>query len=211
MLSGSVIATQSPMSNTDEDFWLMVLEQKCKSIVMLNDPSDVTHHVYYPNSKDSVKRFGAIEVQLVQGPTFKTDPSWNQSPYEEEPHGLKIRILTIKKEDKTHTLTHYQYMNWKDNKLGSEGCVGKLVTAVYEHQGKDPSPIIVHCLSGIGRTGAFATIYDQYCKWKNNEPLNILKCVEQQRSPETGRYCNMIPLTTQYLFCYHTLQFLCKT
>jgi protein tyrosine phosphatase/predicted NAD-dependent protein-ADP-ribosyltransferase YbiA (DUF1768 family) len=207
MLANSIIATQSPMANTNEDFWQMALDQKCISIVMLNSPSDITHHVYYPQHENSPKCFGTIQVELVQE-TIKIDPSWKQSPHEEEPHGLKIRILNIKKGDETHTLTHYQYINWRDNMVGSEGCVAELVATIYQHQDSNPSPMIVHCLSGIGRTGTFATIYNQYCKWKKNELLDIRKCVEEQRSPEAGRYSRMVPLVAQYRFCYHALQYI---
>lgn len=210
--SKTVIASQTPMPNTSEDFWNMILDQKSKSVVMLNLPADFTHFFYCPDSKETPKHFGDIQVRLREEPSIITHPTWNQHPFEEEPHALKIRLLELKKGNETHYLTHYQYLNWRDLRIGSEGCMQRLIEEVNENQGNSTAPIVVHCLAGVGRTAAFAAIYDQYRKWKDGKEIDIRKCVEEQRSPQTGRYYKMVQSPEQYAFCYSSLRHLiCNT
>lgn len=205
---GSVIASQTPMPNTAEDFWQMAFDHESKSVVMLNLPSDFVSFSYFPDSKEHPKYFGKIEVHLLEEPTTVTDPSWNQAPFEEEPHAFKIRKLEIKTENKSHKLTHYQYLNWRDLKIGNEGCVGELVIAIAKEQGASNAPIIIQCLAGVGRTASTAAIYDQYRKWKNGQELNIQKAVAEQRDPAEGRYYLMVQSPEQYAFCYSTLRYI---
>lgn len=206
--NGSVIASQTPMPNTSEDFWQMALDQASKAVVMLNLPSDFVSFSYFPDSKEHPKCFGKIEVHLLEEPTIVTDPSWNQAPFEEEPHAFKIRKLDIKTENKSQKLTHYQYLNWRDLKIGNEGCVGELVIQLDNEQGSSNSPIIIHCLAGVGRTASTAAIYDQYRKWKNGQELNIREAIAEQRNPDQGRYYLMVQSPEQYAFCYSTLRYI---
>ncbi len=206
MHEGSAIGSQTPMPNTTEDFWQMVLDQKCKSVVMLNLPSDFTHFFYCPDSIDSPKQFGRVEVRLLQDPSILTHPSWVQAPLEEEPHAIKIRLLEIRKDESTHQVVHYQYLNWRDLRIGSEGCVAKLIHLIDETQGDSSAPVVAHCLAGVGRTAALLAIYDQYRKWKNGIEIDIPKCVASQRDPEKGRYYKMVQSPEQYAFIYTTLR-----
>ncbi len=206
--NGSVIASQTPMPNTVEDFWQMAMDQGSKSVVMLNLPSDFGSFSYFPDSKEHPKYFGKIEVHLLEEPTIVSHPSWNQAPFEEEPHAFKIRKLEIKTANKTHKLTHYQYLNWRDLKIGNEGCVGELVIQIENEQGSSNEPIIIHCLAGVGRTASTAAIYDQYRKWKNGQELNIKAAVAEQRDPAKGRYYLMVQSPEQYAFCYSTLRYI---
>jgi len=66
---------------------------------MLNLPSDFKDFFYCPDETDKPKRFGNIEVTLTKPPLVETDELWNQSPFEEEWHGFKIRELEIKQND----------------------------------------------------------------------------------------------------------------
>lgn len=204
--SASFIGSQTPMQNTAEDFWQMVLDQKSKSVVMLNLPSDFVHFFYCPDSTSHPKQFGSIKVRLLKEATVETDPSWYQAPFEEEPHAIKTRSLEIQQGDLVHQTTHYQYLNWRDLKVGSEGCVSRLVRKVNQDQGDNPTPIVVHCLAGVGRTAAFAAIYDQYRKWKDGEKINISKSVAEQRDPKEGRFYKMVQSHDQYAFIYSTLR-----
>lgn len=210
MHESSLIGTQAPKPNTAEDFWHMVFEQGSPAVVMLNLSSDPASFSYYPNSINEPKSFGEIQVSLLEEPTITADKSWNQSPFEEEPHAYKKRILEVKKGKETHRTTHYQYMNWRDMQIGSEGCVAHLIRELHDNNAGNFSPTVVHCFAGVGRTGTFAAIYNQYCKWKAGGEVNIPECIKQQRSPSKGRFPLMTQSPSQYNFCYSALRALVK-
>jgi protein tyrosine phosphatase/predicted NAD-dependent protein-ADP-ribosyltransferase YbiA (DUF1768 family) len=209
-LHGTLIGTQAPMANTVKDFLDLILERKSPAIVMLSRPFDV-EVVYFPDSIQELKEFGEIEVKLVEKPIVTGDPSWNQFPFEEELHGYVERVLEIKKGTTTHRTTHYQYLNWRDRQIGSEECIAHLVRELHEKYADNPLPIVVHCSAGVGRTGTFTAIQDQYGKWKKGGEINIPACIAQQRSPKTGRYPLMTSSPLQYQFCYHVLRALVRS
>ena len=59
------IATQGPLPDTAEDFWRMVWEQKCATIVMLTKHKEggrIKCHKYWPST--GAEQFGQYQVIL---------------------------------------------------------------------------------------------------------------------------------------------------
>ena len=206
------IGTQSPMPNTAEDFWLMVIENNVSIVIMLNRQTDPGDHIYFPFSLDDKKRYGKIHLELLEAPFFKTDPSWRQSPHEEEPHAIihrKVRIWQEGQElNKARLVHHFQYQNWRDFSPGNERAAAYLVKTVDGYRvEKSSSPIVVHCHAGVGRTSAMITLLDQV-RYLSSGNVNVKHSVERQRSPTEGRCHSMMQSPDQYLFCYRTLRVL---
>ena len=66
-LSCMYIATQGPLSNTVNDFWKMIMEQECKTIVMLcelMEEGEESCACYWPTAEGPVN-FGTISVHLL--------------------------------------------------------------------------------------------------------------------------------------------------
>ena len=66
-LSCMYIATQGPLSNTVNDFWKMIMEQQCKTIVMLcelMEEGEESCACYWPTAEGPVN-FGTISVHLL--------------------------------------------------------------------------------------------------------------------------------------------------
>ncbi len=209
VLGKKFIGTQSPMPHTTEDFWSMILEHNVSIVIMLNRLTDPGDDIYFPFSLSDKKNYGKIHLELIEEPFFKTDPSWRQTPHEEEPHAVIHRKVKIWRDGEgVHMVNHFQYHNWRDFSAGNERAAAYLVKAVHGLRNKkSSSPIVVHCHAGVGRTSAAITLIDQFEHLLTGE-IDIKRSVERQRSPTEGRCNSMIQSPDQYLFCYRTLRLL---
>ncbi len=209
LYKGLMIGTQAPLAHTREDFWQMILDQQCRVVVMLNEQKEIVERLYLPERKNQTCRFGDIEVRVIEEPTIEVHANWRQSPYEEEIHGIRRKMIEACRGDQRQTLVHLQYINWKDMGVGHPGCLASLISKIYEEQGMtSTAPVVVHCAAGVGRTAAFASIYQQYRLWKAGGEIDVRKSVEELRSPNQGRYHRMVQAHEQYQLCYETLRLL---
>lgn len=207
VLGKEFIGTQSPMPQTTEDFWSMVLEYNVSIVIMLNRQSDPGDEIYFPFSLGDKKKYGKIHLELLEDPFFKTDPSWRQSPHEEEPHAIIHRKVKIWQEhgNSVRFVHHFQYQNWRDFSPGNERATAYLVKTVEAYRDQTPtSPIVVHCHAGVGRASVIITLLNQF-KHLLSGNVNVKQCVEFQRSPRKGRCHSMMQSPLQYQFCYRTL------
>ncbi|MGC2595315.1 MAG: protein-tyrosine phosphatase family protein [Rhabdochlamydiaceae bacterium] len=204
------IGTQSPMHHTTEDFWSMILEHDVSTVIMLNRLGDPGDDIYFPLALEDKKTYGKIHLELVEPPFFKTEPSWRQSPHEEEPHAVIHRKLIVSNEgEEPRIVHHFQYQNWRDFSAGNERAVAYLVKTVDAVRTEQPmSPVTIHCHAGVGRTSVMITLLDQFRAAFSGEKIDIKRSVERQRSPLEGRCNSMMQSTDQYAFCYRVLSLL---
>ncbi|XP_074728842.1 tyrosine-protein phosphatase non-receptor type 23 isoform X2 [Strix uralensis] len=148
----AVIATQAPLLGTAADFWLMIYEQKVSVIVMLVSEQELDKKVlrYFPPERGQ---------PLVQGPVTLVLTSLKVAPTHVE------RMITLQYRDQSlkRTVVHLQFTSWPE--LGLPDSKGSLLQFIQEvhghylHQRPLHTPIVVHCSSGVGRTGAFCLLY----------------------------------------------------
>jgi len=209
VMNKEFIGTQSPMPHTFYDFWSMVHEHNVPIIIMLNRLGDPGDDIYFPFSLIDNRKYGDISLKLSEEPHFKTDPTWRQSPHEEEPHAIIHRKIIVQRGDEAPRLVHhFQYQNWRDFSVGNERAAAYFVQAVNTvRETCQPGPITIHCHAGIGRTAAMTTLLDQ-SRHLRDDTIDIKRSVERQRSPHEGRSSNMMQSSDQYHFCYRTLRLL---
>ena len=220
VLGREFIGTQSPMQHTMHDFWSMVLEHNVPIVIMLNRLGDPGDDIYFPFFLGDKKKYGDIHLELMEEPLFTTDPSWRQSPHEEEPHAVIHRKIKIWREnDEPRLVHHFQYQNWRDFSAGNERAAAYLVQGVHAVRVENPSgPILGHCHAGVGRTSVIITLLEQYQRLLKDRSeitlpvsdgkIDIKRSVERQRSPDEGRCNSMMQATDQYHFCYRVLRLL---
>ncbi len=210
MLGKQFIGTQSPMPHTSEDFWSMVLEHNVAIVIMLNRLGDPGDNIYFPFAMEDYKQFGTIHLELAEEPSFKTESSWRQAPHEEEPHAVIHRKIIIQKDgEMPRQIHHYQYQNWRDMCAGNERAAAYLTKTVHAMRQEHPeSPIVAHCHAGVGRTSVIVTLLDQLHAFSTAGEIDIMRSVEQQRSPTEGRCNSMMQSTDQYAFCYRVMRLL---
>lgn len=191
-----LIATQAPLTGTAADFWLMVYEQKVSLIVML-----VSEHEL---DKGKVLRYFPTErgQQLSQGPITLSLTTLKSTPT----HTERMISLQYREQSLKRTVVHLQFTSWPE--LGLPDSKGNLLRFIQEvhghylHQRPLHTPVVVHCSSGVGRTGAFCLLYAavQELEAGNGIPdlLLLVKKMRQQRK-------NMLQEKLHLKFCYEAV------
>jgi len=174
------IATQGPMTEYLKDFWRMVWETNANVIVFLGKEIEKGNRKvdrYWPDgdSEHSLKQlpwekyrydsfFPSYNRVEVHKKNMVLTPFTIEAINEEAIEGCQIvkRTFLLSNSKETREVYQFQYGGWPDNSAPKSSVdIRTLVNDVRAIHLKDevPRPIIVHCSAGIGRTGAFCTIY----------------------------------------------------
>uniref|UniRef100_A0A8D2Q8A6 protein-tyrosine-phosphatase n=1 Tax=Varanus komodoensis TaxID=61221 RepID=A0A8D2Q8A6_VARKO len=140
------IVTQHPLPNTVKDFWRLVLDYHCTSIVMLNDLCPQ----YWP--ENGVHRHGPIQVEFVS------------ADLEEDIISRIFRIYNAARpQDGYRMVQQFQFLGWpmyRDTPVSKRSFL-KLIRQVdkwQEEYNGGEGRTVVHCLNGGGRSGTFCAI-----------------------------------------------------
>ncbi|XP_061674793.1 tyrosine-protein phosphatase non-receptor type 23 [Syngnathoides biaculeatus] len=191
-----IIATQAPLTGTAADFWLMVYEQKVSLVVMLVSEQEV--------EKGKVVRYFPTErgQQLSQGPiTLCLTTHKTTATHVERMISLQYREQSLKR-----TVVHLQFTSWPE--LGLPDSKSNLLHFIQEvhghylHQRPLHTPVVVHCSSGVGRTGAFCLLYAAVQELDAGNGIadlrGLVKKMRQQRK-------NMLQEKLHLKFCYEAV------
>uniref|UniRef100_A0A8C1VXH6 Tyrosine-protein phosphatase non-receptor type 23 n=1 Tax=Cyprinus carpio TaxID=7962 RepID=A0A8C1VXH6_CYPCA len=191
-----LIATQAPLIGTSADFWLMVYEQKVSVIIMLVSELELEKQKvlqYFPSERGQKFAQGPITLTLT---TQKSTPT-----HIERMIGLQYRDQSLKR-----TVIHLQFTSWPE--LGLPESKSNLIQFIQEVHGhyllQRPlhTPVVVHCSSGVGRTGAFCLLYAalQEIEAGNGIPdlIQLVRKMRQQRK-------NMLQEKLHLKFCYEAI------
>ncbi|XP_048190700.1 LOW QUALITY PROTEIN: tyrosine-protein phosphatase non-receptor type 23 [Perognathus longimembris pacificus] len=148
-----LVATQAPLPGTAADFWLMVHELRAAVIVMLVSEAEMEKQKvarYFPTERGQPVVHGALRVALSSVRVTDT-------------HVERVLSLQFRDQSLTRSLVHLHFPTWPE--LGLPDSPGHLLRFIQEvhahclHQRPLHTPVVVHCSSGVGRTGAFALLY----------------------------------------------------
>ncbi|XP_030845976.1 receptor-type tyrosine-protein phosphatase alpha-like [Strongylocentrotus purpuratus] len=186
------MTTQMPLPTTVSDFWSMVLDNKPSTVVMLNDKSqnDKSCAQYWPDA-NSVQ-FGSYSVS-----TLSTSSDGD----------MTIRQLKVTRNSKTsHTVTQYQFHGWpkhgSDQQPGARSLM-KLIRAVKSSTNKmNEFSILVHCLSGAGRTGVFCTAMECIAQIAEGDSVDIFQTVKILRADRM----QFVQTEEEYAFVYDVIR-----
>uniref|UniRef100_A0A3P8WEM8 Receptor-type tyrosine-protein phosphatase kappa n=1 Tax=Cynoglossus semilaevis TaxID=244447 RepID=A0A3P8WEM8_CYNSE len=181
------IVTQHPLPNTVKDFWRLVLDYHCTSIVMLND---VDPAQYWP--ENGVHRHGHIQVEFVS------------ADLEEDIISRIFRIYNAARpQDGYRMVQQFQFLGWpmyRDTPVSKRSFL-KLIRQVdkwqEEYDGGE-GRTVVHCLNGGGRSGTFCAISIVCEMLQHQRSVDVFHAVKTLRNNKP----NMVDLLEQYKFCY---------
>uniref|UniRef100_A0AAQ4NWP1 Receptor-type tyrosine-protein phosphatase epsilon n=1 Tax=Gasterosteus aculeatus aculeatus TaxID=481459 RepID=A0AAQ4NWP1_GASAC len=186
------IASQGPLTHTVEDFWRMVWEWKCHSIVMLTELQEREQDKccqYWP-AEDSVT-YGNYTVEL-KGDTLC------------DTFSLRDLVLTFAPEKQTRVIRHFHFHGWPEVGIPAEGKgMIDIIASVQRHQQQSGNhPIVVHCSAGAGRTGTFIALSNILERVKAEGLLDVFQTVKSLRMQRP----HMVQTVEQYDFCYKVVQ-----
>ncbi|XP_031417534.1 receptor-type tyrosine-protein phosphatase epsilon isoform X4 [Clupea harengus] len=186
------IATQGPLSHTVDDFWRMVWEWKCHSIVMLTELQEREQDKcfqYWP-LEDSVT-YGDYTVE-IKGDTLC------------DTFSLRDLVLTYGQEKQPRLVRHFHFHGWPEIGIPAEGRgMIDIIAAVQKQQQQSGNhPIVVHCSAGAGRTGTFIALSNILERVKAEGLLDVFQTVKSLRMQRP----HMVQTVEQYDFCYRVVQ-----
>jgi len=137
------IAPQGPLPHTMIDFWNMVWQHGCTSIVMLTKTVEngrAKCHEYWPST-------GALQ-----------NADWKLVPVDSDSHKelpLVTRTFNMSSGTESRVITQYHYLGWPDHGVPeSPSQLIQLLRLLKTSQ----EPIVIHCSAGVGRTGTLITL-----------------------------------------------------
>ncbi|XP_066537575.1 protein tyrosine phosphatase receptor type Eb isoform X1 [Hoplias malabaricus] len=186
------IATQGPLSHTVQDFWRMVWEWKCHSIVMLTELKEREQEkcVPYWPAEGNVS-FGDYTIELKRDTLCET-------------FSLRDLLLTYLPEKQSRLVRHFHFHGWPEIGIPSDGKgMIDLIAAVQRQQQQSGNhPIVVHCSAGAGRTGTFISLSNILERVKAEGLLDVFQTVKSLRNQRP----HMVQTVEQYDFCYKVVQ-----
>ncbi|KAL2622159.1 hypothetical protein R1flu_002364 [Riccia fluitans] len=191
------IATQGPLRTTMNDFWEMVLQERCPVIIMLTvlmDGSQDKCYSYFPSVLNQPEQYGRLCVT-----TKFEDNVWHNSVVKRV---FEIRNLS-EPGATPHNVLHLEYLDWPD--FGAPASTGPVRDMIRTLQfiPVNAGPFVVHCSAGIGRTGTYCAI-DHTLRRIINGDLTAVEIWQSINNFRGQRY-GMVQTRDQLRFCYEAV------
>ncbi|KFO30222.1 Receptor-type tyrosine-protein phosphatase T [Fukomys damarensis] len=185
------VVTQHPLPNTVADFWRLVFDYNCSSVVMLNELDTVQLCMQYWPEKTS-GCYGPIQVEFVS------------ADIDEDIIHRIFRICNMARpQDGYRIVQHLQYIGWPayrdtpPSKRSLLKVVRRLEKWQEQYDGRE-GRTVVHCLNGGGRSGTFCAICSVCEMIQQQNIIDVFHIVKTLRNNKS----NMVETLEQYKFVY---------
>uniref|UniRef100_A0A8C9XKI7 protein-tyrosine-phosphatase n=1 Tax=Sander lucioperca TaxID=283035 RepID=A0A8C9XKI7_SANLU len=180
------IVTQHPLPNTMGDFWRLVFDYNCSSIVMLNEMDAAQLCMQYWPEKSSCC-YGPIQVEFIS------------ADIDEDIINRIFRICNMARpQDGYRLVQHFQFIGWpayRDTPLSKRSIlqlVRRLAKWQEQYDGGD-GRTVVHCLTGGGRSGTFCAICSINEMIQQQNIVDVFHTVKTLRNNKTNMVETMLP------------------
>ncbi|XP_071226028.1 receptor-type tyrosine-protein phosphatase kappa-like isoform X18 [Salvelinus alpinus] len=185
------IVTQHPLPNTVKDFWRLVYDYGCTSLVMLNE-IDLAQGCpqYWP--EEGMLRYGPVQVECMS------------CSMDCDVISRLFRICNLTRPQEGYLMVRqFQYLGWAAHREvpASKRSFLKLILQVDKWQEEceeGEGRTIIHCLNGGGRSGMFCAISIVCEMIKRQNVVDVFHAVKSLRNSKP----NMVDSPDQYRFCY---------
>uniref|UniRef100_A0A2K5TWR7 Protein tyrosine phosphatase receptor type U n=1 Tax=Macaca fascicularis TaxID=9541 RepID=A0A2K5TWR7_MACFA len=184
--SAAFIVTLHPLQSTTPDFWRLVYDYGCTSIVMLNQLNQ--SNSYWP--EPGRQQYGLMEVEFMSGTA------------DEDLVARVFRVQNISRLQEGHLLVrHFQFLRWSAYRdtPDSKKAFLHLLAEVDKWQAESgDGRTIVHCLNGGGRSGTFCACSTVLEMIRCHNLVDVFFAAKTLRNYKP----NMVETMDQYHFCY---------
>ncbi|AAW51785.1 PTP 1 [Bracoviriform demolitoris] len=190
------ICSQSPMENTCEDFWRMILQENCHIIVSLTKVDNAVYcYEYWANEKYREKVFGKYVIKTLE-------------IIEEEVFTRSRLLLTDTNNDISQEIHHFWYTNFPLH-YGWPIMSPELLNLIFHVDQKreelmnttGSGPIVIHCSKIVSWTGIFCTIYNALSQVREEKTVSLPQTVLNIRKKRHSSIMNWV----EYEICYRVL------
>uniref|UniRef100_A0A8C0I5S2 protein-tyrosine-phosphatase n=1 Tax=Balaenoptera musculus TaxID=9771 RepID=A0A8C0I5S2_BALMU len=185
------VVTQHPLPNTVADFWRLVFDYNCSSVVMLNELDAAQLCMQYWPEKTS-GCYGPIQVEFVS------------ADIDEDIIHRIFRICNMARpQDGYRIVQHLQYIGWPayrdtpPSKRSLLKVVRRLEKWQEQYDGRE-GRTVVHCLNGGGRSGTFCAVCSVCEMIQQQNIIDVFHIVKTLRNNKS----NMVETLEQYKFVY---------
>eukprot|EP00063_Salmo_salar_P058442 XP_014033277.1 PREDICTED: receptor-type tyrosine-protein phosphatase U-like [Salmo salar] len=187
--SNHFIATQGPKQEMIYDFWRMVWQENCFSIVMITKLVEVGRMKcckYWPEDSEL---YGDIKITLLKTETL--------AEYTVRTFAMERRGYPAK-----HEVRQFHFTSWPEHGVPyhATGLLAFL-RRVKASTPPDAGPVVVHCSMGAGRTGCYIVLDVMLDMAECEGVVDIYNCVKTLCS----RRINMIQTEEQYVFIHDAI------
>uniref|UniRef100_A0AAR2JQX7 protein-tyrosine-phosphatase n=1 Tax=Pygocentrus nattereri TaxID=42514 RepID=A0AAR2JQX7_PYGNA len=178
-----------PKQETVYDFWRMVWQENCFSIVMITKLVEVGRVKCCKYWPDDTEMYGDIKISLL-----KTEML---AEYTVRTFSLERRGYSAK-----HEVRQFHFTSWPEHGVPYHA-TGLLafIRRVKTSTPADAGPVVVHCSMGAGRTGCYIVLDVMLDMAECEGVVDIYNCVKTLCS----RRINMIQTEEQYIFIHDAI------
>lgn len=193
------IASQAPFRHNIHLFWKMIWENQMDQVVMLTEIAEEPNHEkcapYWPeNGNDPLVLQNGMTIRLIEDSLFLSE--WDTY--------IQKRKFLVSYERQQRVVIHYWYHEWMDHTIPDqpETLLTLIQTVSHDKQHlNSTAPILVHCMSGVGRTGIFITLYHIKQKQIYAEPIHLFELALQLRWQRP----KLMSKLAAYRYCYEMI------
>jgi protein tyrosine phosphatase len=167
--TGAFIVTQAPLSSTKADLWKMVYEQNATAIINLAQPHE--QEIYWPESGS--QSYGQFTIELLSSETR---------------NAFTLYKLWLSKKHTDIHIALFHYNAWPEDGPPSDFAGLLEMTSQFDQWKKQSGGhcSVVHCCTGMGRSGIFCAAYNALDQLQNEGVVNILQTAKVLRNQRPG-------------------------
>uniref|UniRef100_A0A0K0E7X6 Protein-tyrosine phosphatase n=1 Tax=Strongyloides stercoralis TaxID=6248 RepID=A0A0K0E7X6_STRER len=170
------IATQAPLENTVLDFWRLVIQEKVEHIIMLcnfKEKNTSKSAEYFPLEVNEHKNIGDLKIFVLKKFPLRADDN------------ILCYHLNISHTKQDHFVKIYHWKSWPET---GHPPVADTALTLYAGVYTSNYPILVHCSSGVRRTGIWLmlALFMDVINEGNIENESALKLSKKLRKQRAG-------------------------
>ncbi|XP_071813578.1 uncharacterized protein [Apostichopus japonicus] len=182
---GSILLAQDPVASILEDFWRLVFDYKCSTIIMLKDMSTAnkTAAKYWPDA--GLITCGSITVKCINT---------------ESQDLLKIKTFQVNHQDYEDPVivNHLTFEAF----LGDDEALPRMVDFIQSTRNITSGPTVIHCVNGVGVSAVYITAKAQIQCLEKEGACDVYLAVQKLRKKNV----NFMLSQEDYTLCLKLLR-----